>query len=180
MPRQGERRAAVPQPARGGGAVVFGPQTQEEAALDAVSRRLRGRTKWLEAFAQAEVERTRDLERAVLVSLLVISSLWGRASAPTGCSPRGSGQLRSSWVESLECWPCSDFCFLQHLDAFRVAAYNRLLGKHRELMEQLAAKEEELRVAAGILVLFSSGGASAPIGCSPRDWGQLCNSWAKS
>ena len=99
VPRQGGRRAAVPQPARSGGAVVFGPQTQEEAALDAVSRRLRGRTERLEAFAQAEVERTRDLERAVLVSLLVISSLWGRASAPTGCSPRGSGQLCSSWVE---------------------------------------------------------------------------------
>nr|XP_040258241.1 uncharacterized protein LOC120975646 [Aegilops tauschii subsp. strangulata] len=101
VPRQGERRAAVPQPVRSGGAVVFGPQTQEEAALDAVSRCLRGRTERLEAFAQAEVERTRDLERAIL-----------------------------------------------HLDAFRVAAYNRLLGKHRELMERLATKEEELRVAA--------------------------------
>nr|XP_045090085.1 tol-Pal system protein TolA-like [Aegilops tauschii subsp. strangulata] len=99
--RQGGRRATVPQPARCGGAVVFGPQTPEEAALDAVSRRLRGRTEQLEAFAKAEVERTRDLERVVL-----------------------------------------------HLDAFRVAAYNRLLGKHQELMEQLAAKEEELRVAA--------------------------------
>nr|XP_045084577.1 chloride intracellular channel protein 6-like [Aegilops tauschii subsp. strangulata] len=53
-------------PARSGGAVVFGPQTQEEAALDAVSRRLRGRTDRLEAFAQAKVERTRDLERAIL------------------------------------------------------------------------------------------------------------------
>ena len=135
--------------------------------MDAVSRRLRGRTDRLEAFAQAEVERTCDLERATLVSLL--SSLWGRPSAPTGCSPRGSGQLRSSWVESLECWPCSDFCFLQHLDAFRVAAFNRLLGKHRELMEQLAAKEEELRVAAGILVLFSTGGALAhPLGVALR------------
>ena len=55
-------------PARSGGATVFGPQTQEEAALDAVSRRLRGRMERLEAFAQAEVERTRDLERAILVS----------------------------------------------------------------------------------------------------------------
>ena len=99
----------------------------------------------------------RDLERAILVNLLVISSLWGRASAPTGCSPRGSGQLRSSWVESLQCWPCSDFCFLQHLDAFRVAAYNRLLGKHRELMEQLAAKEEELRVPQVFLCSFLVG-----------------------
>ena len=72
VPRQGERRAAVPQPARSGGAVVFGPETQEEAALDVVCRRLRGRTERLEAFAQAEVERTRDLERAVLVSLLAI------------------------------------------------------------------------------------------------------------
>ena len=34
------------------------PQTQEEALLDAVSRRLRGRTERLEAFAQAEVERS--------------------------------------------------------------------------------------------------------------------------
>ena len=42
----------------------------------------------------------------------------------------------------------------QHLDAFRVAAFNRLLGKHRELKEQLAAKEEELRVAAGTLLSF--------------------------
>ena len=59
-------------------------------------------------------------------------------------------------------------CF-QHLDAFRVAAFNRLLGKHRELKEQLAAKEEELHVAAGILVLFSSGGALAhPLGVAPE------------
>ena len=72
MTWQGERRAAVPQPARSEGAVVFGPQTQEEAALDAVSHRLGGRTEQLEAFAQAEVERTRDLECAVLVSLLTI------------------------------------------------------------------------------------------------------------
>ena len=159
----------MPQPARSGGAANFGPQTQEEAALDAVSRCLRGWMERLEAFAQAEVEQTHDLERAVLVRFLVISSLWGRASTPTGCSPRGSGQLRSSWVESLECWPCPYFCFLQHLDAFRVAAYNRLLGKHRELVEQLAAKEEELRVAAGILALFSSGGAlSHPLGVAPE------------
>ena len=135
-------------PCRSRGAIVFGPQTQEEAALDPVSRRLRGRTERLEAFSQAEVERTRDLERAVLVSFLVISSLWGRASAPTGYSPRGSGQLHSSWVESLECWPCSDFYFLQHLDAFRVAAYNRLLGKHRELMEQLAMMKTATRVGS--------------------------------
>ena len=89
----------------------------------------------LEAFAQAEVEWTRDLERAVLVSSLVISSLWGRASVPTRCSPRGSGQLRSSWVESLERCPCSDFFLLQQLDAYRVGAFNRLLGKYRELKE---------------------------------------------
>ena len=43
------------------------------------------------------------------------------------------------------------------------------MGKHRELVEQLAAKEEELRVAAGILVLFSSGGALAhPLGVAPE------------
>ena len=74
------REGIEPQPARSGSAVVFGPQTQEEAALDAVSRRLRGRTERLEAFAQAEVERTRDLECAVLVSssffsFVAISSL---------------------------------------------------------------------------------------------------------
>ena len=51
----------MPQPARSEGAVVFGPQTQEEAALDVVSRRQRCRTERLEAFAQAEVEQTRDL-----------------------------------------------------------------------------------------------------------------------
>ena len=73
VPRQGGRRAAVPQPARSGGAVVFGPQTQEEAALYAVRRRLGGRTERLEAFAQAEVERTRDLEHAMLVSLFASS-----------------------------------------------------------------------------------------------------------
>ena len=51
VPRQGGRRAAGPQPARSGSAVVFGPQTQEEAVLDAVSLRLRCRTDRLEAFA---------------------------------------------------------------------------------------------------------------------------------
>ena len=64
VPRQGGCRAATPQLARSGGAVVFGPLTQEEAALDAVSRRLRGRMERLEAFAQAEVERMHDLEHA--------------------------------------------------------------------------------------------------------------------
>ena len=58
----------MPQPARSGGATIFGPQTQEEAVLDDISRRLRGRTERLEAFAQAEVERTHDLERVILVS----------------------------------------------------------------------------------------------------------------
>ena len=76
--------------------------------MAAVTRRLRGRTDRIQAFAQAEVEATQELERAVFVSFplrsafssFVPSSLWGRASAPTGCSPRDSGQLRSSWVES--------------------------------------------------------------------------------
>lgn len=36
--------------------------------MNAVSRHLHGRLDRLEAFAQAEVERTRDLERAMLVS----------------------------------------------------------------------------------------------------------------
>ena len=36
-------------------------------------------------------------------------------------------------------------------------------------MEQLAAKEEELRIVASILVLFSSGGALAhPLGVAPE------------
>ena len=48
--------------------MVFIPQTQEEVAMDTVSHRLHGRFDRLEAFAQAELERTRDLERAVLVS----------------------------------------------------------------------------------------------------------------
>ena len=68
----------------------------------------------------------------------------------------------------MECWPCFDFFFFQHLDAFRVAAFNRLLGRHRELVERLAAKEE-LRIAAGTLVIFSSGGALAhPLGIAPE------------
>ena len=85
----------MPQPARSGGAIVFGPQTQEEAALDAVSRRPRVRTEWLEAFAQAEVERTRDLEHAVLVSLLAIFFFVGDAPAhPLGVAP----EVRANYV----------------------------------------------------------------------------------
>ena len=69
----------------------------------------------------------------------------------------------------MERWPCSDFFSFQQLDAYWVGAFNRLLGKYRELKGQLAAKEEELRVAAGILVLFSSGGALAhPMGVAPE------------
>ena len=70
VPRRGGRRTIVSRPARGGAAVVFGPQTQEEPAMDTVSRHLRGRMDHIEDFAQAEVERTRELERAVLVSSL--------------------------------------------------------------------------------------------------------------
>ena len=59
--------------------------------------------------------------------------------------------------------------FLQQLDTYRVSVFNRLLGKYQELKEKLAAKEEELRVAAGIVVLFSSGGALAdPLGVAPE------------
>ena len=36
--------------------------------MAAVTRRLRGRTDRIQAFAQAEVEQTRELERAVFVS----------------------------------------------------------------------------------------------------------------
>jgi len=36
--------------------------------MEAVSHRLRGRMDRIEAFAQAEMERTRELERVVLVS----------------------------------------------------------------------------------------------------------------
>ena len=89
----------MPQPARSGGAAVFEPQTQEEAALDAVSRRLRGWTERLEAFAQAETEWTRDLERAVLVSpssscFLVILSLGGAPAHPLGVAP----EVRANYV----------------------------------------------------------------------------------
>ena len=53
VPRQGGRQAAEPQPARSGSTMIFEPLTQEEAAMDAVSRRLRGWTDRLKAFAQA-------------------------------------------------------------------------------------------------------------------------------
>ena len=43
--------ALVSQPALSGAAVAYGPQTQEEAAMDAVSHRLRGWTDRIEAFA---------------------------------------------------------------------------------------------------------------------------------
>nr|XP_020184510.1 ensconsin-like [Aegilops tauschii subsp. strangulata] len=45
--------------------VFFGPLTQEEATMAAVTQRLRGRTDRIQAFAQAEVEATQELERAV-------------------------------------------------------------------------------------------------------------------
>ena len=121
VPRQGGRRAAVPQSARSGGAVVFGPQTQEEAAMDAVSRRLRGRTDRIEAFAQAEVERTRELERVVLVSSLSAFQYFflcsfffsgGALAHPLGVAP----EVRVNYVvvgsDLLERWPCFDFCLL--------------------------------------------------------------------
>nr|XP_020183203.1 nuclease SbcCD subunit C-like [Aegilops tauschii subsp. strangulata] len=64
--RSGGRQVAGSQPTRSGtGEVFFGPPTQEEAAMAAVTRRLRGRTDWIQAFAQAEVEATQELECAV-------------------------------------------------------------------------------------------------------------------
>ena len=70
VPKIGGRRPVVSLPARGGAGVIFGPQTQEDAGMDAVSRHLRGRMDQIEAFAQAKVERTRELERVMLVGSL--------------------------------------------------------------------------------------------------------------
>ena len=89
----------MPQPVRSEGAAIFGPQTQEEAALDAVNRRLRGRTEQLEAFPQVEVERSRDLERAILVSLLSFVFLQfllcgGAPVHPLGVAP----EVRANYV----------------------------------------------------------------------------------
>ena len=47
---------------------------------------------------------------------------------------------------------CAYHCLLQQLDSYRVGVFNRLLEKHRQLKEQLAAKEEDLSAAAGILL----------------------------
>ena len=99
----------MPQPARSGGATVFGPQTQEEAALDAVSRRLRGRTERLVAFAQADVERTRNLERAVLVSLFSSSQFLlcgGAPMHPLGVAPKNRVNYVVVGSDLLERWPC--------------------------------------------------------------------------
>nr|XP_020185938.1 uncharacterized protein LOC109771650 [Aegilops tauschii subsp. strangulata] len=64
--RSGGRWVAGLQPTRSGtGEVFFGPPTQEEAAMAAVTRRLRGRTDRIQAFAQAEVEATQEPERAM-------------------------------------------------------------------------------------------------------------------
>ena len=102
MLRSRGRRVADPQPSwSGAGEAPFGPPTQEEAAMAAVTRRLRGWTDRIQAFAQDELEQMRELVHAVLVcSSLFVFSLWGRASAPTGCSPRDSGQLCNSWAKS--------------------------------------------------------------------------------
>jgi hypothetical protein len=51
---------------------VFGPPTQEEASMAAVRHHLRGRAERVQAFAQAETERARELERSVLVSFLLL------------------------------------------------------------------------------------------------------------
>ena len=56
--------------------------------MTAVTRRLRGRADRIEAFAQAEVKVTQELERVVLVSFLRMFVSFLRA--PTGCSPRDS------------------------------------------------------------------------------------------
>nr|XP_020158764.1 translation initiation factor IF-2-like [Aegilops tauschii subsp. strangulata] len=65
VPRPRGRGVAGSQASRSGTRkVFFGPPTQEEAAMPAVTRRLRGRMDRIQAFAQAEVEATQELERA--------------------------------------------------------------------------------------------------------------------
>ena len=73
--RSGGRQAVGSQPTRSGTSeVFFGPPTQEEAAMAAVTRRLRGRTDRIQAFALAEVEATQELERAFFLSFLLHSA----------------------------------------------------------------------------------------------------------
>jgi hypothetical protein len=82
-PAGGERALAIrqPQPASGSrpaagsrqvqagpSRTVFGPLTQEEASMAVVRHYLRGRAERVQAFAQAETERARELERSVFVS----------------------------------------------------------------------------------------------------------------
>jgi hypothetical protein len=73
-PASGSRPAAGSQQVRAGTSrVVFGPLTHEEASMAAVHQHLRGRAERVRAFAQAETERARELERSVLVSFLLAS-----------------------------------------------------------------------------------------------------------
>ena len=97
------------------------------------------------------MEATQELERAVFVSFPLRSALWGRASAPSGCSPRDSGAVGSNLI----LLSCIDRCSLQQLDSYWVSVFNRLLETHRRLKERLAAKEEELCVAAGTFLACS-------------------------
>jgi hypothetical protein len=71
-PASGSRPAAGSRQVRAGTSrTVFGPLTHEEASMAAVRQHLRGRAERVQAFAQAETERARELERSVLVSFLL-------------------------------------------------------------------------------------------------------------
>jgi hypothetical protein len=69
QPASGSRPAAGSRQVQAGSSrTVFGPLTQEEASMAAVRHHLRGRAERVQAFAQAETERARELERSVFVS----------------------------------------------------------------------------------------------------------------
>ena len=115
-----------------------------------------------------------------LWSLFPCSSLWGRASAPTGCSPRVSGWLlsRKPGTPIDELWVLT-FCLkrlTQDYDNLRVTAFNRNVEELGKRTADLAESRSES------FPLFSSlrGHASAPAGCSPRDSGRLLSSRAGS
>ena len=91
----------------------------------------------------------KEEELRVAAGTLVLFSSGGALAHPLGVAP----EIRANCVpvgSNLNLLSCIGCGFLQQLDSYRVSVFNRLLEMHRQLKEQLVAKEEEFRFAAGI------------------------------
>ena len=88
------------------------------------------------------------------LSLFPCSSLWGRVSAPTGCSPRVSGQLLSRWPGT----PIGEFRVLTFVLKYLLRDYHNLrVTVFNRNVEELGKRTADLSESRSESFFFFAG-----------------------